>query len=53
MAMFKKVKDKYNDLMSEKNIIENDKCKIKKVIKELDEKKETLNVTWVKVTKNK
>ncbi|RYR38410.1 hypothetical protein Ahy_A09g043455 [Arachis hypogaea] len=31
----------------------NDKCKIKKVIKELDEKKETLNVTWVKVTKNK
>ncbi|XLR42851.1 structural maintenance of chromosomes protein 2-2-like [Arachis hypogaea] len=49
MAMFKKAEDEYNDLMSEKDIIENDKSKIKKVIKELDEKKETLNLTWVKV----
>ncbi|XP_052108606.1 structural maintenance of chromosomes protein 2-2-like [Arachis duranensis] len=49
MAMFKKAEDKYNNLMSEKDIIENDKSKIKKVIKELDEKKETLNLTWVKV----
>ncbi|XP_058082927.1 structural maintenance of chromosomes protein 2-2-like [Magnolia sinica] len=44
---------KYNDLLSKKNIIENDKSKIKKVIEELDEKKkETLKVTWVKVNKD-
>ncbi|KAJ7982522.1 Structural maintenance of chromosomes protein [Quillaja saponaria] len=50
MAMFEKAEDEYNDLMSKKNIIENDKSKIKKVIEELDEKKkETLSVTWVKV----
>ncbi|XP_028797839.1 structural maintenance of chromosomes protein 2-1-like isoform X2 [Neltuma alba] len=53
MAMFEKAEDEYNDLMSKKNIIENDKSKIKKVIEELDEKKkETLNVTWVKVNKD-
>ncbi|KAL6127039.1 hypothetical protein ACLB2K_075084 [Fragaria x ananassa] len=52
MAMFVKAEDEYNDLMSKKNIIENDKSKIKMVIEELDEKKkETLNVTWVKVNK--
>ncbi|KAF2315810.1 hypothetical protein GH714_040349 [Hevea brasiliensis] len=50
MAMFEKAEDEYHDLMSKKNIIENDKSKIKKVIEELDEKKkETLKVTWVKV----
>ncbi|KAJ8772139.1 hypothetical protein K2173_027316 [Erythroxylum novogranatense] len=50
MAMFEKAEDEYNDLISRKNIIENDKSKIKKVIEELDEKKkETLKVTWVKV----
>ncbi|XP_061373397.1 structural maintenance of chromosomes protein 2-1-like [Gastrolobium bilobum] len=50
MAMFEKAEDEYNDLMSKKNIIENDKSKIKKVIEELDEKKkETLSVTWIKV----
>ncbi|XP_010546067.1 PREDICTED: structural maintenance of chromosomes protein 2-1-like isoform X2 [Tarenaya hassleriana] len=50
MAMFEKAEDEYNALMSKKNIIENDKSKIKKVIEELDEKKkETLKVTWVKV----
>ncbi|KAL2326443.1 hypothetical protein Fmac_025501 [Flemingia macrophylla] len=50
MAMFEKAEDEYNDLVSKKNIIENDKSKIKKVIEELDEKKkETLNVTWIKV----
>lgn len=50
MAMFEKAEDEYNGLMSKKNIIENDKSKIKKVIEELDEKKkETLKVTWVKV----
>ncbi|KAL6123484.1 hypothetical protein ACLB2K_076006 [Fragaria x ananassa] len=53
MAMFEKAEDEYNDLMSKKNIIENDKSKIKMVIEELDEKKkETLNVTWVKVNKD-
>ncbi|XXG40098.1 hypothetical protein AAC387_Pa01g0897 [Persea americana] len=50
MAMFEKAEDEYNDLLSKKNIIENDKSKIKKVIEELDEKKkETLKVTWTKV----
>ncbi|KAF6164612.1 hypothetical protein GIB67_032840, partial [Kingdonia uniflora] len=50
MAMFEKAEDEYNDLISKKNIIENDKSKIRMVIEELDEKKkETLKVTWVKV----
>ncbi|CAL5348377.1 unnamed protein product [Camellia sinensis] len=50
MAMFEKSEDEYNDLISKKNIIENDKTKIKMVIEELDEKKkEMLKVTWVKV----
>ncbi|KAF9595784.1 hypothetical protein IFM89_004186 [Coptis chinensis] len=50
MAMFEKAEDEYNELISKKNIIENDKSKIRKVIEELDEKKkETLHVTWVKV----
>ncbi|PKA61743.1 Structural maintenance of chromosomes protein 2-1 [Apostasia shenzhenica] len=53
MAMFEKAEDEYNSLISKKNIIENDKAKIKKVIEELDQKKrETLNVTWVKVNKD-
>ncbi|KAJ4777585.1 Structural maintenance of chromosomes protein [Rhynchospora pubera] len=53
MAMFEKAEDEYNDLKSKKSIIENDKAKISKVIKELDEKKkETLKVTWVKVNKD-
>ncbi|XP_074280666.1 structural maintenance of chromosomes protein 2-1-like [Silene latifolia] len=50
MAMFEKAEDEYNDLLSKKKIVENDKAKIKKVIDELDEKKkETLKITWVKV----
>ncbi|KAK0585836.1 hypothetical protein LWI29_034669 [Acer saccharum] len=53
MTMFEKAEDEYNDLMSKKSIIENDKFKIKMVIEELDEKKkETLKVTWVKVNKD-
>ncbi|GER35073.1 structural maintenance of chromosomes protein [Striga asiatica] len=53
MAMFEKAEDEYNDLISKKNIIENDKSKIKMVIEELDEKKkETLKVTWTKVNKD-
>ncbi|GMQ03286.1 hypothetical protein CsSME_00049157 [Camellia sinensis var. sinensis] len=48
--MFEESEDEYNDLISKKNIIENDKTKIKMVIEELDEKKkEMLKVTWVKV----
>ncbi|XWS51591.1 hypothetical protein CRYUN_Cryun12cG0189900 [Craigia yunnanensis] len=50
MAMFEKAEDEYNDLMSKKNTVKNDKSKIKKTIEELDEeKKEMLKVTWVKV----
>ncbi|EOA23418.1 hypothetical protein CARUB_v10016600mg [Capsella rubella] len=53
MAMFEKAEDEYNALMTKKSIIETDKSKIKKVIEELDEKKkETLNVTWVKVNQD-
>ncbi|KAK0596200.1 hypothetical protein LWI29_013563 [Acer saccharum] len=53
MTIFEKAEDEYNDLMSKKSIIENDKSKIKKVIEELDEKKkETLKVTWVKVNRD-
>ncbi|KAI9153657.1 hypothetical protein LWI28_014566 [Acer negundo] len=53
MTMFEKAEDEYNNLMSKKSIIENDKSKIKMVIDELDEKKkETLKVTWVKVNKD-
>ncbi|XP_020571782.1 structural maintenance of chromosomes protein 2-1-like [Phalaenopsis equestris] len=53
IAMFEKAEEEYNSLILKKNIIENDKAKIKKVIEELDEKKkETLKVTWVKVNKD-
>ncbi|EPS58307.1 hypothetical protein M569_16508, partial [Genlisea aurea] len=52
-AMFEKAEDEYNDLLSKKNIIENDKSKIMMVMKELDEKKkETLKVTWARVNKD-
>lgn len=40
----------YNDLMRKKRIVENDKAKIEKVIKELDEKKkEALRQAWEQV----
>ncbi|KAI3970129.1 hypothetical protein MKW92_029745 [Papaver armeniacum] len=53
IALSEKAEDEYNDLVAKKTIIENDKLKIKMVIEELDEKKkETLKVTWVKVTKD-
>ncbi|KAF3328938.1 hypothetical protein FCM35_KLT06016 [Carex littledalei] len=53
MAMFEKAEDEYNDLISKKSIIENDKSKINKVIEQLDEeKKKTLKVTWVKVNED-
>ncbi|KAK8343972.1 hypothetical protein V6Z12_A07G050000 [Gossypium hirsutum] len=52
VAMFEKAEDEYNNLMSKKNTVENDKSKIKKTLEELDEKKkETLKVTLVKVNK--
>ncbi|KAL8096018.1 structural maintenance of chromosomes protein 2-1-like [Apium graveolens] len=51
MAMFEKAEDEFNELISKKNIIEKDKTKITNAIEELDEKKrETLKVTWDKVT---
>ncbi|MED6155890.1 hypothetical protein PIB30_009667 [Stylosanthes scabra] len=49
-----KAKEELEKLQAEQSGLEkrNDKSKIKKVIEELDEKKkETLNVTWVKVNK--
>ncbi|TYH61430.1 hypothetical protein ES332_D07G051700v1 [Gossypium tomentosum] len=50
VAMFEKAEDEYNNLMSKKNTVENDKSKIKKTLEELDEKKkEKLKVTLVKV----
>ncbi|XP_040953106.1 structural maintenance of chromosomes protein 2-1 isoform X3 [Gossypium hirsutum] len=53
VAMFEKAEDEYNNLMSKKNTVENDKSKIKKTLEELDEKKkETLKVTLVKVNKD-
>ncbi|KAI3955504.1 hypothetical protein MKW98_028449 [Papaver atlanticum] len=53
ITLSQKAEDEYNDLVAKKTIIENDKLKIKMVIEELDEKKkETLKVTWVKVTKD-
>ncbi|KAA3458149.1 structural maintenance of chromosomes protein 2-1-like isoform X2 [Gossypium australe] len=53
VAMFEKAEDEYNNLMSKKNAVENDKSKIKKTLEELDEKtKETLKVTLVKVNKD-
>ncbi|KAI3881242.1 hypothetical protein MKW92_003399 [Papaver armeniacum] len=53
ISLSEKAEDEYNDLVAKKTIIENDKLKIKMVIEELDEKKkETLKVTWVKVTKD-
>ncbi|MBA0757131.1 hypothetical protein Gotri_020243, partial [Gossypium trilobum] len=53
VAMFEKAEDEYNNLMSKKNTVENDKSKIKKTLEELDEKKkETLKVTLVEVNKD-
>lgn len=53
MAMFDKAEQEYKDLLQKRDIIINDKCKIEKVIKDLDEKKiETLRRTWMKVNKD-
>lgn len=53
MVMFEKAEQEYKDLLSKRDIILNDKCKIEQVIRDLDEKKaETLRRTWKKVNKD-
>lgn len=50
MVMFEKAEQEYKDLLSKRDIILNDKCKIEHVIRDLDQKKlETLRRTWQKV----
>ncbi|XP_017317059.1 structural maintenance of chromosomes protein 2 [Ictalurus punctatus] len=53
MNMLSEAEERYNDLRKKKRIVENDKAKILKTIKELDQKKnEALNVAWQKVNKD-
>ncbi|KYQ89750.1 structural maintenance of chromosome protein [Tieghemostelium lacteum] len=53
MTMYEKAEQEYQELMSKKEIVENDKLKIENVIAELDEKKnESLKQTWVKVNQD-
>eukprot|EP00931_Biecheleriopsis_adriatica_P099773 TRINITY_DN744_c0_g2_i1.p1 TRINITY_DN744_c0_g2~~TRINITY_DN744_c0_g2_i1.p1 ORF type:complete len:1210 (-),score=407.19 TRINITY_DN744_c0_g2_i1:340-3969(-) len=53
MVMFEKAEQEYKDLLSKRDIILNDKCKIEQVIRDLDDKKcETLRRTWKKVNKD-
>mmetsp|Transcript_16265 Transcript_16265/g.44167 ORF Transcript_16265/g.44167 Transcript_16265/m.44167 type:complete len:1112 (-) Transcript_16265:405-3740(-) len=53
MAMYEKAEQEYQDLLSKRDIILNDKRKIEAVILDLDEKKqETLRRTWIKVNKD-
>mmetsp|Transcript_798 Transcript_798/g.2239 ORF Transcript_798/g.2239 Transcript_798/m.2239 type:complete len:1225 (-) Transcript_798:393-4067(-) len=53
MVMFEKAEQEYKDLLSKRDIILNDKCKIEHVIRDLDLKKtETLRRTWQKVNKD-
>mmetsp|Transcript_75704 Transcript_75704/g.180896 ORF Transcript_75704/g.180896 Transcript_75704/m.180896 type:complete len:1202 (-) Transcript_75704:118-3723(-) len=53
MVMFERAEKEYQELLSRRDIILNDKGKIEKVIKDLDEKKtETLRRTWKKVNKD-
>mmetsp|Transcript_21807 Transcript_21807/g.34936 ORF Transcript_21807/g.34936 Transcript_21807/m.34936 type:complete len:1212 (-) Transcript_21807:1286-4921(-) len=53
MIMFEKAEQEYKDLLSKRDIILNDKCKIEQVIHDLDEKKtETLRRVWTKVNKD-
>eukprot|EP00658_Telonema_sp_P-2_P042425 TRINITY_DN3045_c0_g2_i2.p1 TRINITY_DN3045_c0_g2~~TRINITY_DN3045_c0_g2_i2.p1 ORF type:complete len:341 (-),score=157.34 TRINITY_DN3045_c0_g2_i2:286-1308(-) len=50
MGMFEKAEQEYQELMTKKEIIQNDKDKIEAVISELDHKKcEALTKTWEKV----
>jgi len=53
MVMFEKAEQEYQELLSKRDIILNDKRTIELVIKDLDEKKgETLRRTWTKVNKD-
>ncbi|XP_071521625.1 structural maintenance of chromosomes protein 2 [Panulirus ornatus] len=53
MNMLGKAEEQYNDLMRKKRIVENDKAKIEKVIRELDEKKkEALRQAWEQVNRD-
>mmetsp|Transcript_716 Transcript_716/g.1237 ORF Transcript_716/g.1237 Transcript_716/m.1237 type:complete len:1207 (+) Transcript_716:61-3681(+) len=53
MVMFERAEQEYKDLLSKRDIILNDKCKIEQVIRDLDDKKsETLRRTWKKVNKD-
>lgn len=50
MQMFEKAEHEYNELKRKKDVVENDKFKIREVMDELDEKKrEALKTTWTKV----
>lgn len=53
MGMIEKAEQEYEQLISKRTIIQNDRAKIERVIGELDErKKEALEKTWVKVNKS-
>jgi len=53
IAMFDKAESEFKDLQEKRRIVLNDRSKIQKVITELDEKKrEALQLTWEKVTKD-
>eukprot|EP00736_Rhodelphis_marinus_P000369 Rmarinus@m.2283 len=53
MTMFEKAEQEYQDLRNKKRIVENDKAKIERVIKELDQKKnEALQRTYTKVNRD-
>jgi structural maintenance of chromosome 2 len=51
MQMFEKAEEEYTELKRKKDVVENDKQKIREVMDELDDKKrEALQTTWRKVT---
>jgi structural maintenance of chromosome 2 len=53
MGMIEKAEQEYQELIHKRQIIENDRAKIEKVIEELDEKKnEAMQKTWEKVNKS-
>ena len=53
IAMFDKAEAEFKELQEKRRIVLNDRSKIQKVISELDEKKrEALQLTWEKVTKD-
>merc|ERR1712166_175734 len=53
MAMFERAEQEYQELLTKRDIVLNDKRKIEQVIADLDEKKiETLRHAWTKVNKD-